>query len=520
MNRLVIVFGDQLSLESNALVDFDPGSDAVWMAEVHEEATHVWCHKTRLVLFFSAMRHFRDRLALKGWTVFYHALTGDPSQDRGSSFSELLRQDLPVLKPAKMVMIQAGDHRVQTAVEDVAAECGVPLEVRPDGHFCCSLEEFEDFASARRRTILEDFYRWMRRKHHLLMDETGKPAGGRWNFDSENRERPPKAGLGSIPPMPGFPADTLTREVVKLVERRFAGHPGRCDTFDLPVTREDSLRLLDDFVQKRLHLFGPYQDCMWRGEPFLYHSRLASALNLKLIDPRECIHAALAPQASPPAPLPSVEGFVRQILGWREYIRCVYWNHMPAYQFLNHLEHHRPLPPFYWDGNTDMACIRECMEQLLKHGYTHHIQRLMVLGLFALLYGAHPLEFHRWHMAMYADAVDWVSLPNALGMSQYADGGIVGTKPYCATGQYIDRMSNYCLSCPYDPREALGDKACPFTTLYWDFLDRHAERLEGNRRMALQLQNLKRRRLDVPFMTGIRKRASHVRRTVEGSRGN
>ena len=516
MRHLVLVLGDQLSPRSSALADFDPGSDAIWMAEVDEEATHVWGHKTRLVLFFSAMRHFRDQLTAMGLRVLYHELSPDPSRDRGASFLDLLRKDLPHLKPHRVVMTSAGDHRVQADIERATAESGVPLEVRPDNHFCCSLEEFTDFTSGRRRTILEDFYRWMRRKHSVLMDQSGNPAGGRWNFDSENRERPPAAGLPSLPAMPRFPPDGVTREVVKLVEYRFARHPGHCSEFDLPVTREDALRLLDDFVKNRLPLFGPYQDCMWRGEPFLYHSRLASALNLKLIDPWECIHAALKSHASKPVPLPSLEGFVRQILGWREYIRCIYWRHMPGYQFMNHLEHTHPLPSFYWDGSTDMACVQDCMRQLLKHGYTHHIQRLMVLGLFALLYGANPAGFHQWHMAMYADAVDWVSLPNALGMSQYADGGIVGTKPYCATGQYIDRMSNYCLACPYDPIDVLGATACPFTTFYWDFLDRHAERLEGNPRMTLQLRNLKRRRLDISFMQGIRRRASELREAIAG----
>jgi deoxyribodipyrimidine photolyase-related protein len=515
MRHLVIILGDQLDLSSAAWSGFDSTMDAVWMAEVEEEATRVWCHKTRLVLFFSAMRHFRNELVARGYRVLYHELSQDPSRDRGSSFAEILRRDLGDLKPRRIIMVQAGDHRVQGAIEETAALCSVSIEVLTDTHFYCTLEDLNDFASRRRRTILEDFYRWMRRKHAILVDGRGSPAGGRWNYDAENRRSPPSDGLNNLPALPRFPPDDLTLQVMDLVHSRFHRHPGQCSEFDLPVTRADARILLDDFIRNRLHAFGPYQDCMWKGEPFLYHSRLSSSLNLKLLDPRDCVNAAVEALRQKGLPLSSVEGFVRQVLGWREYIHCLYWRHMPDYQFMNHLDHQRPLPSFYWDGETQMTCIRDCMQQLLKYGYTHHIQRLMVLGLFALLYGVKPVLFHQWHMAMYADAVDWASLPNALGMSQFADGGLVGTKPYCATGQYIERMSNYCTSCRYDPRQAVGTTACPFTTLYWDFLKRHADRLKGNRRMVFQLNNLERKKQDRDFMERIRRRADELERMFE-----
>ncbi len=516
MRHLVIILGDQLDPASAAFGGFDSSLDAVWMAEVEEEATHVWCHKTRLVLFFSAMRHFRNELVARGYRVLYHALSRDTSNDRGSSFAEVLKADLPVLRPERIIMVQAGDYRVQSAVEETAASCTVPVLTLADTHFYCTLEEHRDFASNRRRTIMEDFYRWMRRRRAILVDRRGSPVGGSWNYDAENRRSPPSGGLTHLPPLPRFPPDHLTLQVMDLVQSRFRHHPGECSAFDLPVTPTDARQLLDDFLRNRLHFFGPYQDCMWQGEPFLYHSRLSSSLNLKLLNPRDCVEGAVASWERNGLPLSSVEGFVRQVLGWREYIRCLYWLHMPDYQFMNHLDHQRPLPSFYWDGETHMTCIRDSMEQLLKYGYTHHIQRLMVLGLFALLYGVSPTSFHQWHMAMYADAVDWVSLPNALGMSQFADGGMVGTKPYCATGQYIDRMSDYCSSCLYDPREAVGTKACPFTTLYWDFLNRHAERLKGNRRMVFQLKNLERKEQDRAFMGGVQRRAAELLRMFGG----
>jgi deoxyribodipyrimidine photolyase-related protein len=294
-----------------------------------------------------------------------------------------------------------------------------------------------------------------------------------------------------------------------MVESRFADHPGSLEHFSLPVTHDEAVRAVRDFVEHRLAEFGTYEDAMWTDEPFLYHSRLSAALNVKLVSPRYCIDKAQEAYEAGAAPLNSVEGFVRQILGWREFVRGVYWHHMPAYGEMNALEcSDRGVPGLFWDGETDMRCVAQCMRSVLDHAYAHHIPRLMVLGQLALLSGVHPFEFHQWHMAMYADAIDWVSLPNTLGMSQYGDGGIVGTKPYCATGKYINRMSNYCSDCPYDPDQATGDGACPFTTLYWDFLARHRKRFERNRRMGFQMKNLERKK--PAELEAIRKEASEL----------
>jgi deoxyribodipyrimidine photolyase-related protein len=355
---------------------------------------------------------------------------------------------------------------------------------------------------------MERFYREMRREHGVLLAD-GEPVGGKWNYDAQNREQFGRTGPGDIPRPRAFAPDERTRDVLGLVEARFADHPGGLSRFDWAVTREQAQEALADFCALRLAQFGPYQDAMWAGEPYLYHSRLSSALNLKLLDPREVIEAAEGAYSRGEAPLHSVEGLIRQILGWREYVRGIYWQRMPEYATRNGLEAELSLPRFYWTGETDMQCLRECLGQTLAYGYAHHIQRLMVTGLYALLLGVQPVEVHEWYLAVYVDAVEWVELPNTLGMSQYADGGIMATKPYCASGKYMQRMSNYCGDCRYDPARRLGTDACPYTTLYWDFLMRNRDRLRGNPRMGLQYHNLD--RIDRDEQRAIRRQAEHVR---------
>jgi deoxyribodipyrimidine photolyase-related protein len=376
------------------------------------------------------------------------------------------------------------------------------------------IDEFREYADGRKSLLLENFYRQQRRKHEVLLTRKGQPVGGEWNYDSENRKPFGKEGPGDVRPPRRFRPDHLTREVMDMVGKRFADHPGSLEHFDLPVTHDEAMAAVRDFVEHRLCDFGTYEDAMWSDEPVLHHSRLSAALNVKLVSPRYCIDKAIEAFEGGHAPINSVEGFVRQILGWREFIRGVYWYHMPDYAELNALEcDDRDVPGFLWDGETDMRCVAQCMRSVIDRAYAHHIPRLMVLGQFALLSGVHPLRFHEWHMAMYADAVDWVSLPNALGMSQYGDGGIVGSKPYCASGAYINRMSNFCGECRYRHDQATGDEACPFTTLYWAFLDRHRKRFGGNRRMGLQLRNLERK---APAeVRGVRKRASELLRRIE-----
>lgn len=490
LRNLVIVFGDQLNRQSAAFAGFDSSVDRVWMAEVAEENTHVWCHQQRITLFLSAMRHFRDALRSAGVVVSYEQLGPDPARDRGRSFSDLLTLDLTTLNPQRVIMLQPGDARVAAAVTGTLTQLGITSEIREDDHFLCSIDDFRNWAGDKRSLVMEFFYRWMRKRLKILIDDDGQPVGGEWNFDTDNRQSFGRTGPREIAAPMLFEPDAVTREVMQLVQTRFADHPGELHSFAWPVTRNDALRLLGHFIAQHLPDFGRWQDAMWTGQPFLNHSRLSAAINLKLLSPRECIDAAITAWHDGTAPLNSVEGFVRQLLGWREFVRGIYNLKMPEYITLNHLDATNPVPDFFWTGRTDMNCVKHAMQNVLQHGWTHHIERLMVLGNFAQLWGVHPRLFHDWHMAMYVDAIDWVSLPNTLGMSQFGDGGIMGSKPYCSTGNYISKMSNFCAGCRFDYRKRTGDDACPFTTLYWHFLDRHADQLASNGRLKFAYANL------------------------------
>jgi deoxyribodipyrimidine photolyase-related protein len=492
MRNLIVVLGDQLDLDAAAFDGFDAGLDAVWMAEAAEESTHVWSSKPRTVMFLAAMRHFALALRTAGRPLHYCRL--DTPGNRGSLGAQL-QADVKRLQPSALVMTEPGDWRVLQVIEGVADSLRVPLEIREDRHFFCSVREFAAHARGRKSLRMEFFYREQRQRHDVLMrrDERGvEPVGGQWNFDADNREAFGAGGPGAVPARSCFEPDAVTREVMALVETRFASHPGRLDSFAWPVTRAQALQSLQAFIRDRLPQFGRYQDAMWPGDPWLYHSHLSAALNLKLLNPREVVAAAEAAYRDGQAPVASVEGFIRQILGWREYVRGVYWTQMPQYLQRNALGAREDLPPWYWTGATDMACLRDALAQTLTHGYANHIQRLMVTGLYALMLGVIPQQLHAWYLAVYVDAVEWVELPNTLGMSQYADGGVMGSKPYIATGKYIQRMSPHCRSCRYDPAQRSGDSACPFTTLYWDFLIRHEARLARNPRMALQVKNVAR----------------------------
>jgi deoxyribodipyrimidine photolyase-related protein len=492
LRNLVVVLGDQLNADSAAFDDFDRKQDAVWMAEVDAESKHVWTHKARIALFLSAMRHFRDSLTDRKFDVRYRQLE-DPNNTH--SLAGELEESCKSLMPRRLIMVSPGEWRLKHDLEDVAKRLDVELVFRPDRHFLCTPEEFADHAEGRKQLRLEYFYRELRKKHDVLI-EHGKPVGGKWNYDKMNRSSFGKKGPLSIKKAKQFTPDEVTQEVFLLVEERFADHPGSLGNFDWPVTADQARQALDDFVQNRLASFGQHQDAMWTGEPYLNHSRISAAMNLKLLDPRTVIQSARDALDKGEAPLNSVEGFVRQVLGWREYVHGVYWLNMPEYLQRNALEATQPLPPFFWTGDTDMHCLRQAIGQTLEFGYAHHIQRLMVTGLFCLLVGVDPRLVHEWYLAVYVDAVEWVELPNSLGMSQFADGGVMASKPYIATGKYIQRMSNYCDGCRFDPARALGEDACPFTTLYWDFLERHREELSHNNRMTLQLKNLDRKSED------------------------
>jgi len=508
---LIVVLGDQLDLDAGAFQVSDGAADAVWMAEVAEESTHVWSSKPRSVMFLAAMRHFALALRAAGRPLHYTRLD---ASGNGGSLGAQLQADILRLKPARLVMTAPGDWRVLNAIKAVAEPLKMPLDIREDRHFFCSIREFAAHAKGRKSLRMEYFYREQRRRHRVLM-QSDEPAGGQWNFDADNREPFAAAGPGIVPPRTTFEPDAVTREVIALVNNRFARHPGRLDGFAWPVTRSQALQSLQAFIEERLPLFGRYQDAMWPGDPWLYHAHLSAALNLKLLNPREVVAAAEAAHHDGHAPLASVEGFIRQILGWREYVRGIYWTQMPEYLERNALDARQDLPEWYWTGATDMACLRDALAQTLTHGYANHIQRLMVTGLYALMLGVAPKQVHGWYLAVYVDAVEWVELPNTLGMSQYADGGVMGSKPYIATGKYIQRMSPHCKGCRYDPAQRSGESACPFTTLYWDFLMRHEAVLARNPRMALQVKNVA--RLTEVQKQAVNDRAAAIRRGQVGA---
>lgn len=488
LRHLVLILGDQLDAEALALADFDPAHDALWMAEVTEESTHIPSSKQRSALFLSAMRHFAEAQRALGRRVLYTRL--DDTGNTGTLAGELQRA-VHAQRPLKLVLTAPGDWRVLKALQAVAREHELPLELKDDTHFITTVREFAAHAKGRKQLRLEYFYREVRRKTGLLMQ--GKdPVGGQWNFDAENRGAFPSSGPEKVPAPLRFAPDAITAEVIALVQERFADHPGSLDSFAWPVDRAQALESLAAFVKDRLPLFGQYQDAMWQGEVWLYHSHLSAALNLKLLHPLEVARAAEQAFYRGEAPLEAVEGFIRQVIGWREYVRGIYWTQMPEYLEHNALHAEHPLPAVYWSGETDMACMQDAVQQTLAHGYAHHIQRLMVTGLYAMLFGARPQEVHAWYLGVYVDAVEWVELPNTLGMSQFADGGLMASKPYAATGKYIQRMSNYCKGCRYKPDQRTGPNACPMTTLYWDLLLRHEALLAQNPRMVMQVRNLQR----------------------------
>lgn len=511
MRRLVLVLGDQLDAQASAFDGFDPAQDAVWMAEVAEESTHITSGQPRIALFLSAMRHFAETLKELGRPLHYIRL--DDPDNRGSLAAQLAH-DLAHLQPRELVLTAPGDWRVLRALQAVAREAGLPLEVRDDRHFYTTVRDFAAHAEGRKSLRMEYFYREQRKRHGVLM-EGDQPAGGQWNFDADNRQAFGPQGPGVVPPRSQFAPDAITREVMALVQQRFASHPGQLDSFAWPVTRAQALQALDDFVTQRLPDFGRWQDAIWPGEPWLYHAHLAAALNLKLLNAREVVAAAEAAWRAGRVSIQSAEGFIRQILGWREYVRGIYWTQMPAYLEGNALDATEDLPGWYWDGRTDLACLADAIVQTLQHGYAHHIQRLMVTGLFALMYGVEPKQVHAWYLGVYVDAVEWVELPNTLGMSQYADGGLMASKPYIASGKYIERMSPLCKGCRYDPAQRTGETACPITTLYWDFLLRHEAMLARNPRIALQVKNLA--RLDDAERSAIRARAAAIRSGAVGT---
>jgi len=478
---LILILGDQLSPGMSSLAGADPRRDVVLMAEVLAEARYVDHHKQKLVLVFAAMRHFAEELRSAGWRVDYRRL-GEGLPDLETALEQAIaRHD-----PDQLVVTEPGEWRLWQAMQSWPARFGRPVTLREDTRFLCSRTEFAAWAEGRKTLVMEHFYRLMRRKTDLLM-EGDHPAGGRWNFDAENRA--PAQGSLFLPAPPAGARDAITTEVLAMVARAFPDSFGRIEPFHWQVTRAGAEAARDRFLREALPEFGRTQDAMLADRPWMYHSLLSPYLNLGLLDPLDLCRRAEAEWRAGRAPLAAVEGFIRQIIGWREYVRGVYWLKMPEYVEENALGARRPLPPFYWTGETPMRCLAQVIGQTIDTGYAHHIQRLMITGTYALLIGADPAAVHRWYLGVYVDAYEWVELPNTLGMSQHADGGFLATKPYAASANYIDRMSDYCQGCAFDPKARTGVRACPWNALYWEFIARHAERWAGNPRMALALRS-------------------------------
>lgn len=501
--RLFLILGDQLHPDPHPLlVDFDRGRDRLLMVEAPGESTRVPSHRARTVLFLSAMRHRAQDFRRQQWPLTYLALGEHAHASIGDALTATLGDSRCV------VMLEAGDARLQAEIDSACQAAGTPLLVRPDPHFLCSLDDFGAWAGERDSLRLEFFYRWQRRRHGILMDD-GAPTGGRWNFDADNRQAFGSRGPGLIPAPLRFPPDAITRQVIAEVSAAFPELPGSLDHFAWPVTAIDAEAALADFIHHRLPDFGRWQDAMWPGQPFLWHSLLSPAMNLKLLDPRRVIAATLAAWESGAVPLAAAEGFIRQILGWREFVRGIYGRHHAALAVANQYGHDTPLPAWFWSGDTGAACLADIISQTLREGYAHHIQRLMVTGNFALIAGLAPRAVADWYLGIYVDAVAWVEEPNTLGMALNAWPGMT-SKPYCASGAYLKRMSDHCRGCRYRPERRTGPQACPFTNFYWDFLLRHRQRLAGNPRMSLAIKHLDRldsdERREILTLAGQRRR--------------
>ena len=475
--HLVLILGDQLTPDISSLSDCDPQQDAILMCEVADEATYVGHHKMKIAFLFSAMRHFAKELRDAGWTVHYTELKDD---ENSGSFTGELTRSVKKLKPKSVRVTEPGEWRVLNALRGWGNQADCEFALCPDTRFICLIEDFTAWAKDRKTLRMEYFYRDMRRKTGLLMDGDN-PEGGKWNYDTDNRE-PAKDDL-FIPKRLCFEPDDITEDVLTVVGEAFPDNFGSLENFRWGVTRKDAEDALDHFIKDALPCFGDYQDAMLENHKFLWHSLISPYINAGLLDALDVCRRAEKAYSDGKAPLNCVEGFIRQIIGWREFVRGIYWYSGADYVQSNALNAKRDLPWFYWSADTKMNCVRRVVEQTRDDAYAHHIQRLMVTGTFALLAGIDPRQVHEWYLAVYADAYEWVEAPNVIGMALYADGGKLASKPYAASGAYINRMSDYCGNCEYAVTKKSGESSCPFNSLYWHFLDRNRETLGNNGRL-------------------------------------
>jgi deoxyribodipyrimidine photolyase-related protein len=476
MTCLRLIFPDQLS-HSLASLQEVMHDDIILMCELMSEATFIKHHPKKLAFQFATMRHFAAELERKGYNLRYIEITDN---DNSQNYKDEILRAAKDLQIKKLIATEPSEYRLLQMLESLSAQ--LDIEIKKDDRFLCSIDEFKNWASGFKQLRMEYFYRHMRKKYRILVAEDGSPIGGKWNYDQENRKPPTKNLKGSR--RISHKKSSILQQVLALVQEKFPQHFGQLLPFYYSVNRAEAQIELDDFINRILPMFGDHQDAMVKGEPYLNHSLLSSYINAGLLLPLEVCQKAEQAYKEGKVSLNSAEGFIRQILGWREYIRGIYWLKMPDYGQLNFFNTNRPLPAFYWGASTHMSCVAEVVEQTKEHAYSHHIQRLMVTGNFALLAGIDVKEVQEWYLAVYSDAYEWVEMPNTLGMALFGDGGIVGSKPYAASGKYINKMSNFCLSCYYDPNDIIGERACPFNSLYWDFLSRNKSKLVNNQRLG------------------------------------
>jgi deoxyribodipyrimidine photolyase-related protein len=488
--KTVWILGDQLHENHPALARADRQRDRVLFVESRKRSGQVDYHQLKLVLIFSAMRHRAEALRQAGWLVDYVELIGN--------FTEGIEAHVALHHPDTILMQEPSQYEFRQAIPRLARKIGVKIEILPTNQFLVTESDFQKWAEDKNHLLMENHYRRVRKKLKLLVDRDGEPTGGAWNFDADNRETHAAFVRRRVvvPPPPVATPDAITRKVMALVKNEFPERPGHADRFWLPVTREESLAWLKDFIAHRLENFGPWEDLMVAGSPVLFHSVLTPMLNIGLLSPRECVQAAIEAYDAGRVSLASVEGFVRQIAGWREFINGIYWHRMPGYDDLNALDAHRPLPSWIYTGETKMNCLHHVIRQVIETGYNHHIQRLMVLGNFFLLGGFEPRLVLRWYLEMYVDAHDWVMAANVIGMVLHADGGYMATKPYAAGATYINKMSNYCSGCRYRPDVKTGPDACPFNYLYWNFFAQHERRFAHNRRVGMTIQTWRKKSVE------------------------
>jgi deoxyribodipyrimidine photolyase-related protein len=484
--KLRLILGDQLNLEHSWFKKVD--SQVVYvLGEMPSEVTYVKHHIQKVVAFFAAMRAFSVSLEAQGHRVMY--IKFDSTENK-SDFPTLIVDLVHKYGFQEIEYQEPDEFRLDQQLKNLEKLLDIPVSCVSSEHFITDRYFLKTFFKGKKTYLMESFYRDIRKKTNLLM-QAGQPEGGKWNFDHENRNKFPANHKLPTPYPLYHDVNALYQELLNYGISTFGNI--QPEKFPWPVDRNQALELLQHFCQNLLQYFGTYQDAMDPRDWVLFHSRLSFALNVKILNPIEVCEAAIvASRGNEHITLSQVEGFVRQIIGWREYMRGIYWAHMPEYAEMNFFNHQTSLPAWFWTGETKMACLKHAIQQSLDYAYAHHIQRLMVTGNFALLAGIHPDEVDQWYLGIYIDAIEWVEITNTRGMSQFADGGIVGTKPYNSSANYINKMSNYCKGCFYDPKKRTGPTACPFNSLYWDFYDRHRNQLEKNPRIGMAYRNLDR----------------------------